>query len=98
MSPLPHDSQESGMRLTPLMLVLASILIAGCAGHSVDCAVGVGHSDCAPDTAGHEVVKQEQQADKSVAAIDDAKCSAYTDPGSAAYNQCRSDFKKQRSE
>jgi hypothetical protein len=79
-------------------LLLASILIAGCTGHSVDCSMGVGHSDCAPNTAGREVAKQEQEADKSVAAIDDAKCRTYANPGSAAYNQCRSDFKKQRSE
>jgi hypothetical protein len=78
------------MRQMPLIFMFASILMGGCAGHSTDCAMGVGHSDCAPGTAGHEVMVQQQQADKSVAAIDDARCRSYgAEPGSPAYTECR---------
>ena len=79
------------MRLRPLIFMFASILMGGCAGHSTDCAMGVGHSDCAPGTAGHEVMEQQQQqADKSVAAIDDARCrSSGAELGSPAYSECR---------
>jgi hypothetical protein len=86
------------MREKLFILALASIQIAGCAGHSVECALGTGHTDCATGTAGHEVNKLEQQAGKSVAAIDDAKCRAYANPGSTAYGQCRAEFRRQRSE
>ena len=86
------------MRVTPFLLALAGILIAGCANHSIECSMGTSHKDCAPGTAGHDVAKQEQEVQKSVAAIDDAKCRAYADPGSAAYAQCRTDLRKQRPE
>lgn len=39
--------------------------------------MGVGHGDCAAGTPGHEVMVQERQADKSIAAIDEAKCRPY---------------------
>jgi hypothetical protein len=78
------------MRLTPLILVFACVLFAGCAGHSVDCAMGADHSDCAPGTAGHDVMVQQQEATKSFAAIDDARCRSYgAEPGSQAYVDCR---------
>jgi hypothetical protein len=78
------------MRLMPLILILVSVLIGGCAGHSVDCATGASHSDCAPGTEGYEQLKQQQQATKSEAVIDDARCRSYgAEPGSAAYVECR---------
>ena len=79
-----------GMHLTPLMLVLASVLIAGCAGHSANCTMGVGHSDCPPGTEGYKQMLQQQQDEKAIAAIDDVRCrSEGAEPGSEAYVKCR---------
>jgi hypothetical protein len=79
------------MRLTPLILVLAGVLMAGCAGHSADCALGTSvRGDCAPGTEGHARMMQQQQDAKATAAIDDARCRSYGgDPGSPAYIECR---------
>jgi hypothetical protein len=77
------------MRLTPLIAILASALIGGCVGNSVDCAMGAGHNDCAPGTAGHQVMVQQKEAAKTTAAIDDARCRSYSEPGSEAYVDCR---------
>lgn len=49
------------MKPLALLLLLATTAVAGCAtngefgfaGHPLDCAIGVGHSDCAPGTPGH---------------------------------------------
>jgi hypothetical protein len=78
------------MRLAPLMLVLTSILISGCASQSVDCTMGVGHKGCAPGTKEYEEMVQQQQDVKTVAEIDDARCRSYgSQPGSPAYVECR---------
>jgi len=79
------------MRLTPLILMLASVLLAGCAGHSADCTLGTTvRSDCAPGTEGHARMMQQQQDVKATAAIDDARCRSYGgEPGSPAYMECR---------
>src|ERR1019366_3838307 len=74
----PTDGVE--MRLTPAMLVLASILISGCASQSVDCAMGVGHNRCTPGTKEYEQMmqkQQDQQDAKTAAEIDDARCRSY---------------------
>ena len=74
----------------PLMLVLVSVLIAGCAGNYADCATGVGHSNCPPGTEGYKRMKQAQQDAKAIVAIDDARCrSEGAEPGSEAYAKCR---------
>jgi hypothetical protein len=76
-----------------LIWMLASIVIVGCTGHpadTIDCAVGVGHSDCAPDTFGYKVMVEQKEAEKTIAAIDDARCIANgANPGSQAYADCR---------
>jgi hypothetical protein len=86
-------NEETEMRLTLLTLLLASILMAGCARQSVDCTMGAGHNGCAPGTKEYEqmVQRQQQQQDaKTADEMDDALCRSYgTQPGSAAYNECR---------
>ena len=77
------------MRLAPLIVLLAGVLMAGCAGNSVDCAVGSAHGNCAPGTEGHRLMVQQQQYDKNVGEIDDAACRSYAQPGSPAYAECR---------
>ena len=77
------------MHLTPLMLVLASVLISGCAGHSVDCTMGVGHDGCAPGTKEYDEMEQKQQDAKTTAEIDDARCQAYGARGTPGYVDCR---------
>jgi hypothetical protein len=78
------------MRLAPSILMLASILIAGCAGHSAECITGVAHPDCAPGTAGHEASALQQETEKTFAAMDDARCRAFGyEPGSQAFADCR---------
>jgi hypothetical protein len=44
-----------------LMSLAASLLAAGCAGHSLDCITGTSSKDCAPGTIGHQQMVQEQQ-------------------------------------
>ncbi len=78
------------MRLiTPLILLLASPLIAGCASHPVDCSMGAGQNGCLPGTAQYEEMVQQQQDAKTAAEIDYARCSAYGAPGSPANAECR---------
>jgi hypothetical protein len=78
------------MRLTPLLLVLACVLVTGCAGHSAVCSSGVARSDCPPGTEGYERMKQAQQDAKAIVEIDDARCrSQGAEPGSEAYATCR---------
>jgi uncharacterized protein YceK len=78
------------MRLAPLLLMLTSILISGCASHSVDCAMGAGHNGCTPGTKEYEQMVEQQQAAKSGVEIDDAICRTYgAEPGSTAYAECR---------
>ena len=78
------------MRLTSLMVVLAGAVVAGCAGHSVDCTMGNGQTGCAPGTEGYQRMLQQQQDAKTTATIDDARCRSYgAEPGSPAYVACR---------
>ena len=77
------------MRLTPLMLLLIGLFISGCAGNSVDCTLGVGHSGCAPGTKGYEEMEQKKQDAKATAEIDDARCQAYGARGTPGYFDCR---------
>lgn len=73
--------------------MLAGLLIGGCAEHpanSFDCTMGVGRSDCAPGTAGYKERAEQQEAARSFAAMDDARCRSYgVEPGSQAYVDCR---------
>jgi len=64
-------------------IVLACGLLAGCANHPIDCAVGFHHGDCLPGTAGYD------DPDK-FAAVDDRACQSYgMKPGTSQYADCR---------
>jgi hypothetical protein len=81
------------MRLTPLLLLLANILMVGCARQSVDCTMGAGHNGCAPGTKEYEqyeqMVQQHQDA-KTADEMDDTLCRSYgAQPGTAGYTECR---------
>ena len=77
------------MRLTFSAVVLAGLLLAGCAGHSVDCETGGSTKDCAPGTEGHARLVQQQRDNETVEGIDDARCRAFARPNSQAYLACR---------
>ena len=77
------------MRLAPLILVLASVLISGCASQSVDCTMGVGHNGCVPGTKEYEEMEQKQQDAKMAAEVDDARCQSYGARGTPGYLECR---------
>jgi len=78
------------MRRAPLLLMLTSIAISGCASQSVDCTLGAGRNGCAPGTKEYEQMVERQQEAKPGAEIDDAACRSYgAQPGSAAYAACR---------
>jgi hypothetical protein len=76
------------MRMAPLYLGLASLLIVGCAGHSFDCVIGEARNDCAPGTAGNEKRVQQEQEAKDLSTIDDARCRAYA-KDAQSYLECR---------
>ena len=83
-------NEETEMRLTLLMLLLANILMAGCARQSVDCTMGAGHNGCTPGTQEYEQMVHRQQDAKTDDEMDDALCRSYgAQPGSAVYNECR---------
>jgi hypothetical protein len=69
---------------------ITALLLAGCAGHSLDCVTGTSSKDCAPGTIGHQQMVQERQGEDTVASIDDARCLSYAAPGSKDYLECRS--------
>jgi hypothetical protein len=73
-----------------LITVATALLLAGCAGHSLDCLTGTSNNNCAPDTLGYQQMVQQQQGDDTVASIDDAHCRSYAAPGSKNYFDCRS--------
>jgi hypothetical protein len=77
------------MRLAPLLLVLTSILISGCAKHSVDCTMGVGQNGCTPETPEYKQMLQQKQDAKMGDTIDEVLCRSYGEPGSTAYAECR---------
>jgi hypothetical protein len=49
---------------------ITALLLAGCAGHSIDCVTGTSSKDCAPGTIGHQQMVQERQGEDTVASID----------------------------
>ena len=77
------------MRLGPLILVLGSVLVHGCASASVDCTKGVGQNGCVPGTKEYEQMLQIQQHEKTTSEIDDARCRSFAQLGSPAYAECR---------
>jgi hypothetical protein len=78
------------MRLAPLMALLTSVVMSGCASHSVDCTMGANHNGCTPGTKEYEQMMQRQQDAKSSDEIDDAVCRSFgAEPGTTAYADCR---------
>jgi hypothetical protein len=70
-------------RLDVCSALLAAGLLAGCANHPVDCALGFHHSDCLPGTAGYDDPHKFDAAD-------DKQCQSYgLKPGTDAYASCR---------
>lgn len=66
-----------------------ALVVAGCAHHPVDCAVGFYHADCLPGTAGYS-----DPADFS--AVDDKNCRSYGLAfGTSEYAACRVQFTQQ---
>ena len=82
------------MRAAPLVLLL---LLAGCAGQSVKCYDFVARSDCPADSAAGEAMEEQRKATQTFTEIDDARCSAYGNPGSQGFAQCRASIEKERS-
>jgi len=70
-----------------LLVGVLAVLLSGCAGHPVDCAIGIWHDDCAPGTASYEEMHQ-MQAKREAAA--DETCQKWgAKPGTDSYTQCR---------
>lgn len=84
------------LRARSAMLVLASVLIQGCAtqSQSVDCSKGVGQNGCVPGTHEYEEMQEKKQGAASAAAVDDARCQAFGARGTPAYMQCRRSAKE----
>ena len=79
------------VRVRSAMLVLASVLIQGCATQSlsVDCSKGVGQNGCLPGTHEYEEMEEKKTAARSAAAVDDARCQAFGARGTPAYMECQ---------
>jgi len=72
---------------------ILALTLAGCAGHPLDCSMGISHPDCEPGTAGYN------NSPQAVAANDDAQCQSYgAAPGSPSYVQCRMNIDNQRAQ
>ncbi len=82
------------MRIAPLILLL---LLAGCAGHSIECLDSVAHDNCPPDSPAGQAMEQQRKDTQTFAEIDDARCRSYGDPGSQDYARCRAGLAKERS-
>lgn len=81
------------MRSTAHHVILACLLLAGCAGQVDKCAEPIPRAGCAPGTAAYEM----ELHDETLATIDDARCRSYGDePGSAAYARCRAAIRAAR--
>lgn len=64
-------------------IAFGALLLAGCANHPMDCAVGFHHSDCLPGTAGYDDPNK-------FAGKDDEQCRSYgLTPGTHDYADCR---------
>jgi len=71
--------------MRPRLLVgpLMAAVLAGCANHPIDCAVGFYHADCLPGTAGYSDPNK-------FADVDDKQCRSYgLSPGTSEYADCR---------
>jgi hypothetical protein len=85
------------MRFVSILAVLAGIGLANCTANSVECTLGTPHSDCAPNTYGHQAAMEELRSTRMTGNIDDARCQSYGfKPGSPEYTQCRANLDNQR--
>jgi hypothetical protein len=73
-----------------LALIAATLgVVAGCANHPIDCAVGFYHADCLPGTAGYSDPNK-------FAGVDDENCRSYGLAfGTPEYAACRVQFSQQ---
>jgi hypothetical protein len=83
-----------GVRVYRLaMLLLMGLGLAGCAGQSIGCSIGL--SDCAPQQ--QETDAKAAAADAAAAAQDDAQCRAQgLQPDTPPYERCRTKLADQR--
>ncbi len=77
------------MRPAPFLVLLGGLLLAACAGHSLECETGAAREDCAPGTEGHTRLLEQREDAKTVDAVDDARCRSIAQSGSQAYLACR---------
>jgi hypothetical protein len=77
------------MRPLTFAILLATVLVSGCASHPVDCSKGAGQNGCLPGTDQYEQMKMEQEDAQTTAEIDDARCQSYGARGTPAYADCR---------
>lgn len=76
------------IRKLGLLMVLGAA-VSGCAGHSVDCGLGLSHTACRPGTAGYK-------DPSAFAAADDQQCRSFGMlPNTKQYQDCRADLSKQ---
>jgi hypothetical protein len=85
----PQTAMMPSMRPAARVTIVASLLVSGCAGHSIDCITGNSTSGCAPGTIGHQQMVQDQQGEETATIIDDARCRSIAAPSSADYLACR---------
>jgi|GEM_PF-910161 hypothetical protein len=92
-----QHGQPRTVQIRPALIIagIVSLLVAGCAGHSFDCAIGEARSDCAPGTPGGEKRVQQEQEARTFSAIDDARCRSLA-KDSQGYYECRHKMEETR--
>lgn len=83
------------------LLLFLAFALAGCAGNSLACSLGLGHDDCTPGTLG---AQEQREADAKAAATeaanaaqDQATCRSYgLQPDTPPYEQCLTRLADQR--
>ncbi len=86
-------------RVASLLMVM--FILVACADHSLDCSLGLWHSDCEPGTRAYDQKKEadakQMAVDVENAAKDDAECRSYGfKPDTPSYVQCRTRLADQR--
>jgi hypothetical protein len=82
-------------------LLVMTLALVACADHSLDCSLGLWHSDCEPGTRAYEQKKvadaKQTAIDAENAAKDDTECRSYGfKPDTPSYVQCRTRLADQR--
>lgn len=83
-----------GGAMKGLAVVIAALLLLGCANRPGDCALGMALDVCLPGTKGHAnwqaKLNKARQDHELKAAADDQQCQSYgAKPGSDVYVNCR---------